>query len=164
MFRLKNSNESNSSCGDFNEFDEDFSDVDIFNKSDYIAKMESILYDGTKFKILAPASSNDSTSRLETRLQRRLLNIHKDDILPPNVYEANRPTGSVRTPMYGLSKTHKKDVPLRPILSMVGFSQHSLAKWLTSVLEPVFFSPCSFHCVSNSFTFVDRLRNSTLQS
>ena len=39
--------------------------------------------------------------------------------------------------MYGLPKTHKKDVPLCPILSMVGSSQHQLAKWLTSVLDPV---------------------------
>ena len=30
---------------------------------------------------------------------------------------------------YGLPKTHKEDTSLRPILSMIGPSQHELAKW-----------------------------------
>ena len=80
----------------------------------------------------------------------------RDELLPPNVYEAIRPTGSVSSRM--LSKMHKKDVPLLHILSMVGSSQHSLAKWLTSILEPVLSLYLS-HCVSDSFTFFDSLRN-----
>ena len=76
-------------------------------------------------------------------------------------YEAIRPTGSLRQRMYGLPKTHKKDIPLRPILSMVGSSQHQLAKWLTSVLDSVL-SLYSTYCISDSFTFVDTLRNSGL--
>ena len=93
--------------------------------------------------------------------KRRLLKLHKDELLPLNVYEAIRPIGSVISRMYGLSKTHKKDVPLRHILSMVSSSQHSLAKWLTSGFEPVLSLYLS-HCVSDSFTFFGSLRNSIL--
>ena len=39
--------------------------------------------------------------------------------------------------MYGLPKTHKHGVPLRPILSMVGSFNHSFAKWLGRKLEPL---------------------------
>ena len=84
--------------------------------------MESIPHDEAKFKVLGPASSNDSTFRLETRLHRQLLKLHKDELLSPKVYKAIRPTGSVCSWMYGLPKTHKKYIPSRSILSMIGSS------------------------------------------
>ena len=59
--------------------------------------------------------------------------------------------------MYGLPKIHKKDVPLRPILSMTGSAQHQLAKWLTSLLQPVL-QNLSSNCLSDSFTFVKEVR------
>ena len=39
--------------------------------------------------------------------------------------------------MYGLPKTHKGGIPLRPILSMVGCFNHALAKWISRKLEPL---------------------------
>ena len=44
--------------------------------------------------------------------------------LPKSLYQNIRPTGSQRPKMYGLPKTHKTNVPLRPILSMTGSSHH----------------------------------------
>jgi len=63
--------------------------------------------------------------------------------------------------MYGLPKTHKKDVPLRLILSMTGSAQHELAKWFTCLLQPVL-QDLSANCVSGSFTFVKEVRNFNL--
>ena len=60
--------------------------------------------------------------------------------------------------MYGLPKTHKKDIPLRPILSMIGSSQHELAKWLSEVLAPVL-RLYSLNCVKDSFTFANFIQN-----
>ena len=68
--------------------------------------------------------------------------------------------GSQRPRMYGLPKNHKQDVPLRPILSMIGSAQHQLAQWLTSVIDPVL-SLCSTHCISDSFTLADKVRTFT---
>lgn len=52
-----------------------------------------------------------------------------------------------------LLKVHKVNVPLRPILSMVGSVQHELAKWLVEILDPVlkFYSD---YCTQDSFQFV----------
>ena len=50
-------------------------------------------------------------------------------------YKFIRPTGSQRPRMYALTKTHKKDVPLRPILSMTGSAQHQLAKCITCKMD-----------------------------
>ena len=104
----------------------------ILNKIDYIKKMNSILEDETKFLTLGPLSEKDNTSKIESRIQRRLLQLHKDDLLSANLYDLIRPTGSQQPRMYSLPKTHKKDVPLRPILSMTGLVQHQLAKYLSS--------------------------------
>jgi len=75
-----------------------------------------MLHDETKFKTLDFSTNNDNTAKIESRIQRRLLQLNKDNLLPPGVYEIIRPTGFLRSRMYGLPKTHKKDIPLRPIL------------------------------------------------
>ena len=104
------------------------SGVVILSKNDYNRKMGMILNDTTKFLNLGPVDSNDNTAKIESRIQRRLLRLKKDNLISQNVYDAIRPTGSQRPRMYGLPKTHKKDVPLRPILFMIGSAQHHLAK------------------------------------
>ena len=60
--------------------------------------------------------------------------------------------------MYGLPKTYKKDVPLRPILSMTGSAQRQLAKWLTFLLDPVL-QLSSTNCIPDSFIFAETLKN-----
>ena len=104
---------------------------------------------------------NDNTSKIESRIQRRLLQLHKDKLLPPAVYDLIRPNGSQRPRMYGLPKTHKKDVPLRPILSMTASAQHKLAKYLSYLLQPVL-TRYSTHCIRDSFTFSDIIKTSNL--
>ena len=64
--------------------------------------------------------------------------------------------------MYGLPKTHKEDTPFRPILSMIGSSQHELAKWLAEILAPVLNSYSS-HCIKDSFTFANFIQNCNLE-
>ena len=136
------------------------SGVVILNNNDYNRKMGMILNDTTKFLNLGPVDSNDNTAKIESRIQRRLLRLKKDNLISQNVYDAIRPTGSQRPRMYGLPKTHKKDVPLRSILSMTGSAQHHLAKWLTSILNSVL-QQFSVNCVPDSFTFVKEVNNFT---
>ena len=138
------------------------SGVVIINKKDYVSKMESILNDQSKFCRLGPAPDNDNTVKIESKIQRRLLQTHKDDLLPTGVYEVIRSTGSQRPRMYGLPKIHKKDVPFRPNLSLTGSPQHQLATWLTSLLQLVL-SLYSSYCIQYSFSFVDAIRSSNLQ-
>ena len=115
------------------------------------------------FLDLGPVTNKDNTARIESRIQRRLLQLRKEYLISKQVYEAIRRTGSQRPRMYGLPKIHKKDVPLRPILSMTGSAQHQLAKWLTSLLQPVLQNLFS-NCVSDSFTFVKEVRKFTFSS
>merc|ERR1712240_821504 len=72
-----------------------------------------------------------------------------------------RPIGSQRPMLYGLSKAQKKEISLRPILSMIKSPQSNLSTFLISVLEPVL-DKFSNHTVPDSFSFVDQLYNSNL--
>ena len=74
--------------------------------------MQSILQDETKFKMLSPATNTNNNSKIESRIQRRLLQLHKDNLLPQNVYERIRPSGFQRPCLYSLPKTHKTYMPL----------------------------------------------------
>ena len=66
--------------------------VVLLNKSDYIDKMNKILDDQSKFRRLGPVSSNDNTASIESRLQKRLLDLVKADLMPKWIYDAIRPT------------------------------------------------------------------------
>ena len=133
------------------------SGVVILNKDDYIEKMNNILRDETKFEYVGPVSTCDNTAGIESRLQKRLLELFKTKLLPEHVYRTIRPTGSQRPRMYELPKTHKPNVPLRPILSMTGSAHHELSKWLASLLQPVL-ERFTAHCISDSFKFADYIR------
>ena len=111
------------------------SGVVLLKKSDYVDKINEILDYQWKFKRLGPVSSDDDTASIESRLQKRLLDLVKADPMPKWIYGAIRPTGSQRPRMYGLLKTHKQGTPLCLILSMTGSSHHELGKWLASLLH-----------------------------
>ena len=119
--------------------------------------MNNILHDETKFERVGPASTCDNTAAIESRLQKRLLELFKAKLIPEEVYRFICPTGSQRPQVYGLPETHKLKVPLCPILSMTGSAHHELSKWLASLLQPVLDRDTA-HCIFDSFTFADYIR------
>ena len=111
--------------------------VVIMKKSDYIAKMNDVLNDKSKFIRLGPVSEMDHTAGAETSMQDLLRSLHKKKELDDATKEKVRPVGATRLKMYGVLKVHKSNAPLRPILSMVNSPQHATAKWLPTLLKPV---------------------------
>ena len=91
----------------------------ILNKSDYITKMNLILNDASKFQLIGPVDTNDNTAKIEAKIQRRLLQLSNGGVMHESVYKEIQSTGSLRPRLYGLPKVHKKEVPLRPNLSML---------------------------------------------
>ena len=139
------------------------SGVVILNKSDFITKMNLILDDASKFQQIGSVSTNNNTAKIETKIQRRLLQLSNGGVMHESVYNQIRPTGSLRPRLYGLPKVHKKEVPLRPIFSMVGSSQHALAKYLAVVIDLVF-QLYSSNCVKDSFTFAKEMQDLQMHS
>lgn len=77
---------------------------------------------------------------IELNVQKRLLKLAKGKVLTWRIW------------LYNLAKSHKDNVPLRPILSLVGPGQQRLAKYLANILPPVI-EIYSFHFIIDSFTF-----------
>ena len=71
------------------------------------------------------------------KLNRLLKELRDKSEIEEEVYNQIRSTGASRPRLYGLPKTHKKDCPLRPILSMIGSAQHKLAQYMSRLLKPV---------------------------
>ena len=136
------------------------SGVVLLDRDDYISKMMNILSQGNKFREIGPADECDTTLQQERALQSFLLRARKNNHLTSEVYERIRPVGCTRPRMYGLPKTHKPNVPLRPILSMVNAPQHALAGWLTEVLQPVL-EKYSEHTIRDTFQFCSNIEDFT---
>ena len=67
--------------------------VVILNKNEYNDKMKTILNDTTKFLDLGPATNNDNTTKIETLIQRRLLQLSNEKLISKTEYKAIWPTG-----------------------------------------------------------------------
>jgi len=87
--------------------------VVIVDGNDYIEKLENILSDNTKFKLL----NEDPTISRENALTTVLQQMKNEDYLTQQEYKYIKPVGSVPARLYGLPKVHKDNVPLRPIVS-----------------------------------------------
>jgi hypothetical protein len=118
--------------------------------------MQEILQDQSKFVV--DKIQSDLTSKFDKSLRQLLQQLVKDkqisDDLPPSLVSS----GPIIPRMYGLPKTHKDEVPLRPILSMVGSVVHKCAQWLVSILKPLEVTVCSY-VVKDSFTFSSEVRD-----
>ena len=127
----------------------------------YINKMMTILDDKSKFLRLGPCKEFDHTSKIERNLQSYLKQLMEAGEIIEEVFSKLRPVGSARPRMYGLPKTHKRGVPLRPILSMTGSPQYAVSRWLCGMLKPVV-RHYSKRCVKDSFSFSDLVKTSRL--
>ena len=78
-----------------------------------------------------------------------------------NTYRKMYPTGVSPPRFYGLPKIHKKNIPLRPIVSSIGSVSYGVAKELARIIKPLM--GCSRHHVNNSKQFADKLKEMKLE-
>ena len=123
--------------------------------------MLAILEDVCKFELFGPIVGNDKTQTIENNIRNYLLKVNKNKEIEKSDLEFMRPTGSQLPRIYGLTKVHKKNNPLRPILSMVDSPQHKIAKWLSNLLRPVL-KKYTKECISDSFSFAKFIQSRRL--
>ena len=71
------------------------------------------------------------------------------------------PTGASPPKFYGLPKIHKKNIPLRPIVSSIGSVSYGVAKELSKIIKPLM--GCSIHHVHNSTQFAEEIKTTKIQ-
>lgn len=130
------------------------------DKSDYVCLLkESSINDETKF---APVSlERPKTRGRPPKIYHPLLKKEKEvssavqRILPKSTPDSVVQKGSRLAHLYGLPKTHKKKLAMRPILSVTGTYNYKLAKWRDEKLKPL---SVNEHTASDIFVFADELR------
>ena len=100
----------------------------VLNKKDYIERAEHLLNQLTYRKI-----QEDPTSKQKSKLIRLLKRIKMEGGFSEEKYKKMYPTGAGSPKFYGLPKIHKKETPLRPIVSSKALSATIHQKnWQTS--------------------------------
>ena len=104
--------------------------------------------------------SKDPTTSIESKVTRALKKCEKEGYITRIQRLRLQPQCSTPPQLYGLPKIHKKDTPLRPIVSATGSPTYNLAKLLAKILTPLTGKTESY--VKNSSAFAKRIRGTTL--
>ena len=104
----------------------------VVDRQDYINKSINLL--------TLPAYKSitkDPTNKIKAKLITILRKIKKETGLDNNTYKYMYPRGCDVPKFYWLPKSHKPDIPLRPIMSSRGSVTYRVAKVLTKMLKPL---------------------------
>jgi GIY-YIG catalytic domain len=129
----------------------------VITRETYKQKMEMLLSDTHTYSIL----SQDPTKNIENKnnnfinrlfLNKQIDNTEKlrlqcDTSIPPRIY--------------GLTKIHKPNIPLRPIVSTIGSSTYNSSKKFSSILRNI--ADLEKYNIKNSFEFKSFIDNITLK-
>ena len=138
--------------------------VVVMNKGDYIRLLsEASIDDEDKFKLVNPDQPKMRGRPIKhyhpLLLKEKELEKTVREILLENeavrVYEK----GSRLAHLYGLSKTHKSKLSMRPILSAVGTYNYKLARWLDIALKPLSVNKST---ISDPLKFAEKIRQTNI--
>ena len=138
--------------------------VVVMDKAEYVRLLsESSINDTAKFT--AVSSERPKTRGRPPKNYHPLLQKEKHlesvvrKILPKQIADSVCPKGSRLAHLYGLPKTHKEKLAMRPILSATSTYNFALARWLDDKLKPL---PINSYTISDTFSFADEIRNLSL--
>ena len=134
--------------------------VVVMNKSDYIHLLsEASINDETKFQPVSlerPRTKGRPPKHYHPLLEKEK---HLDSvvrrILPKHIADTVCLKGSRLAHLYGLPKTHKERLAMRPILSATETYNYTLAEWLDEKLKPL---SVNNHTISDVFQLAEEIR------
>ena len=129
----------------------------VMDTVDYIKKAKELLEDTNTYRTI----QTDLTSRLKNKLVNMLRKIKAETGMQENTYRKMYPNWVSPPKFYGLPKIHKKNIPLRPIVSSIGSVSYGVAKELARIIKPIM--GCSQHHVNNSKQFADEMKGVKLE-
>ena len=125
--------------------------VCILPREMYLSKLDDIVHDSTKFVEVPPSKRKNARHPLF----RNEIKTELKDCLTVAERRRITPSGCAIGKMYGTCKVHKKDYPIRPIVSMIQTPEYELAKYLDKIIKP--YLP-SKHSISSNKEFLDKIR------
>ena len=129
-------------------------------KSDYVSLLgQASINDTSKFAPVSlhrPKMKGRPLKHYHPLLQKeKHLDSVVPKILPKEIANSVCQKGSCLAHLYGLPKTHKEKLSMRPILSATGTYNYALAKWLDEKLKPL---SVNRYTISDTFAFQKRFK------
>ena len=128
----------------------------VLNKDDYNQKMNDLLKDASYKRL-----RNNPTTKVEKKVADALKEVENKGGLSTSQRKSLTNKYSTPPQLYGLPKIHKKDTPLRPIVSSIDSPTYKLAKHLANILQPLVGTTSSY--VKDSEDFVKKLETTDVQ-
>ena len=125
--------------------------VAILQAEDYLSKLAKIVNDKSKFEEVNYQSGIHPLIAKENSIAYYVRRYFKK----VEGYTNLIPSGSKPGKLYGMAKVHKPNVPLRPVVSMIGTPEYKLAKFLDSLIKP--YIPDTY-LLKSTDEFIDRLK------
>ena len=127
----------------------------IMDRQDYINKDNKLLNQPAYRAI-----PRDPTNKIKNRIINILIQVKSQTGLDNNTCKAMFPMGCRAPKFNGLSKIHKPDTLLRPIVSSCGLVTYGVAQELTKILKPLV---CKFpHHINSTQDFVEQIKQVTV--
>ena len=143
------------------------SGVVVMDKSEYLRLLSeaSINNDTSKFRPVdteRPKTRGRPAKYYHPLLQReKQISAVISKVLPKPIADSIRPKGCRLAHLYGLPKTHKEQLAMRPILSATHTHSYALAKWLDKKLKPLSYNQ---YTVTDTFEFVNEVQSLEINS
>ena len=101
-----------------------------------MAKMGSIVQDRRNFMQLH-GDTYAAIIKLEDKNNRLVDSLKKSGVIDESTARNLRACGSRPGILFGSPKVHKRDVPMRPVISTVGSVSYGMSQWLVQLLAPL---------------------------
>ena len=123
------------------------------NRSEYEKKVNNLLSDEKTYQKL----KKDPTKKFKDELVKELKTLKDREVISFDLHRRLYPTVDQPPRFYGLPKVHKKDTPLRPIVSSIGSISYQCARYLADILSPLV-GKTEYH-VKNSKEFAEFVKD-----
>lgn len=121
----------------------------IMEKDEYCRGMNILLEDDNTYRLL----NNNPTNVYQQRSNDLINELKENGIISETDSRNMKSYNSVPPKLYGLRKTHKADLSMRPVVSCINAPSYKLARFIHNLLFPL---TTTFHInVKNSFEFVE---------
>ena len=128
----------------------------IMNTQDYNNKMMDLISDNNVYSETTLPKIEKDTKTFNKKMKKLLVGKQKSWIKLIN-YHPKIPS------LYGLPKTHKPLIPMRPIISGIGSAPHKIAREIAKILTPLLGTISPTH-IKNSGDLLHKLTNIDIQN
>lgn len=128
----------------------------VMYKEEYLSGMCDLLSDTGIYKPL----KSDPTTRFQNQANKIVKDLFSNHYIDELTYKKLRTSNSMFPKLYGLRKTHKPGLSLRPVVSCTDAPSYNLATFIHNILNPI--TTTYLYNIKNSFEFVEFIKNVSL--